>query len=257
MLLLNSSSSGPDFVINLCLKLHLWPKILELAFVYMPLLSFKLFWIWLKAHKWVLQAHILLLLKRFPHQRFQAISVGLAGFRLIWMAATTLKSNAQSGFVYTDAFRVGGADQPSIPSVMPPRPVRNNADIPRSGSYVHPFLPGQSSVAARAPGSVGSSMIPPHPGSAARARERAQALQAYFQQPCSLLGLRTPIVSGSRRSNSQAQMGQAGSSSDNIRGDDFTSMIWDLGTKGTQMSLKAPELLERHSLVRNVLRTQV
>ncbi|XP_035833205.1 uncharacterized protein LOC110875578 isoform X3 [Helianthus annuus] len=148
------------------------------------------------------------------------------------MAATTLKSNAQSGFVYTDAFRVGGADQPSIPSVMPPRPVRNNADIPRSGSYVHPFLPGQSSVAARAPGSVGSSMIPPHPGSAARARERAQALQAYFQQPCSLLGLRTPIVSGSRRSNSQAQMGQAGSSSDNIRGDDFTSMIWDLGTKG-------------------------
>ncbi|KAF5781949.1 putative chromatin regulator PHD family [Helianthus annuus] len=114
--------------------------------------------------------------------------------------------------------RVGGADQPSIPSVMPPRSVRNNADIPRSGSYVHPFLPGQSSVAARAPGSVGSSMIPPHPGSAARARERAQALQAYSQQPSSLLGLRTPIVSGSRRSNSQAQMGQAGSSSDHIRG---------------------------------------
>lgn len=106
----------------------------------------------------------------------------------------------------------GGADQPSI---IPRRPLRTNPDIPRSGSYVHPFLVGQSS-AARAPSTVGSSMIHPHPGSAARARERAQALQAYFQQPSSLPNLRTPMA---RRSNSQqAQMGQVGSSSDQIRG---------------------------------------
>ncbi|KAL8208885.1 hypothetical protein R6Q57_008297 [Mikania cordata] len=112
---------------------------------------------------------------------------------------------------------VGGVDQPAMPSVMPRRPVRTNSDMPRPTSYVHPFLVGQSS-AARSPNSVGSSMIHPHPGSAARARERAQALQAYFQQPSSLPGLRTPMVSGSRRSNSQAQMGQVGSSSDQIHG---------------------------------------
>ncbi|XP_076925647.1 E3 ubiquitin-protein ligase RFI2-like [Bidens hawaiensis] len=112
--------------------------------------------------------------------------------------------------------RVGGADQPSMPSVRPQRPVRNNADVPRSGSYVHPFLVGQSS-GARVPSSVGSSMTHPHPGSAARARERSQALQAYFQQPSSLPGLRTPIISGSRRSN-QAHMGQVGSSLDPIHG---------------------------------------
>ncbi|KAI3694961.1 hypothetical protein L1987_77947 [Smallanthus sonchifolius] len=123
---------------------------------------------------------------------------------------------------------VGPADQPSMPSVMPRRTVRNNADMPRSASYVHPFLVGQSS-AARAPSSVGSSMIHPHPGSAARARERAQALQAYFQQPSSLPGLRTPIVSGSRRSNSQAQMGQMGSSSDQIHG----AGIYYLPTSGS------------------------
>lgn len=112
----------------------------------------------------------------------------------------------------------GGGEQPSMPSVMPRRPVRSNADVARSGSYVHPFLVGQSS-GGRAPTSVGSSMIHPYPGSAARARERSQALQAYFQQPSNLSGVRTPMVSGSRRSNNPAQIGgPAGSSSDQLRG---------------------------------------
>ena len=66
------------------------------------------------------------------------------------------------------------------------------------------------SSGARVPSSVGSSMIHPYPGSAARARERSQALQAYFQQPSNLPGLRTPInASGSRRSNNQGQMGSS------------------------------------------------
>lgn len=115
----------------------------------------------------------------------------------------------------------GVADQPpAMSSVMPRRPVRSNADMARSaGSYVHPFLLGQSS-GGRAPSAVGSSMIHPYPGSAARARERSQALQAYFQQPTNLPGLRTPIVSASRRSNNPPQMGggPAGSSSDHLRG---------------------------------------
>lgn len=112
----------------------------------------------------------------------------------------------------------GGGEQPAMPSVMPRRPVRSNADMARPGSYVHPFLVGQSS-GGRAPSAVGSSMIHPYPGSAARARERSQALQAYFQQPSNLPGLRTPVISGSRRSNNPPQIGgPAGSSSDQLRG---------------------------------------
>lgn len=58
------------------------------------------------------------------------------------------------------------------------------------------------SSGARAGTSVTSSMIPPYPGSAARARDRVQALQAYFQQPTSSPGphMRTPpLVSSTRR----------------------------------------------------------
>ncbi|XP_024959181.1 E3 ubiquitin-protein ligase RFI2-like [Cynara cardunculus var. scolymus] len=104
----------------------------------------------------------------------------------------------------TPSSRIGDVDHPSR------RPARTNADITRSGSYVHPFLVGQSS-ASRAPGSVGSSMIHPYPGSAARARERSQALQAYFQQPSNVTAIRTP---GSQRSNGQV----LSSSSDQSRG---------------------------------------
>ncbi|GMG99743.1 hypothetical protein Nepgr_001583 [Nepenthes gracilis] len=115
----------------------------------------------------------------------------------------------------TTGSRMGGAEQPSVPSVIQ-RSSRTNADIQRSGSFVHPFLVGQSS-SARAGSSVTSSMIPPYPGSAARARGRVQALQAYFQQPSSSPPMRAPEVSASRRSSSHrtsTQMGLLGSSSD-------------------------------------------
>lgn len=44
-------------------------------------------------------------------------------------------------------------------------------------------------------------MIPPYPGSNARARDRVQALQAYYQpqQPPNSTTMRTPIASGTRR----------------------------------------------------------
>ncbi|XP_058213324.1 E3 ubiquitin-protein ligase RFI2 [Rhododendron vialii] len=97
--------------------------------------------------------------------------------------------------------RVGGADQPSVPSVTH-RPARPNSEVQRSGSFIHPFLVGHSS-AARVGSSISSSMIPPYPGSAARARDRVQALQAYFQQPTNSPAVRNaPLISGTRRSSS-------------------------------------------------------
>ena len=74
---------------------------------------------------------------------------------------------------------------------------------------------------ARVGSSVTSSMVPPYPGSAARARDRAQALQAYFQPPSSSLPVRTPSMPSSRRSNGHRSMSQAGplsSSSDQMNG---------------------------------------
>lgn len=95
--------------------------------------------------------------------------------------------------------RIGSGDQPSTTSVTQ-RSARSNFDISRSGSFVHPFLVGHSS-GSRSGGAVPSSMIPTYPGSAARTRDRVQALQAYFQ-PSSSPQLRTPAMSSSRRSNS-------------------------------------------------------
>uniref|UniRef100_A0A5B6ZH19 RING-type domain-containing protein n=1 Tax=Davidia involucrata TaxID=16924 RepID=A0A5B6ZH19_DAVIN len=115
--------------------------------------------------------------------------------------------------------RIGGADQPSVPSVTQ-RAARANSDIPRSGSFMHPFVVGHSS-AARAGSSVASSMIPPYPGSVARARDRVQALQAYFQQPSNSPTMRTPVIAGMRRSSSQRglpQVGPVASSSDQTGG---------------------------------------
>lgn len=61
-------------------------------------------------------------------------------------------------------------------------------------------------------------MVPPYPGSVARARDRVQALQAYFQQPSNSPSVRTPVTSGSRRSSNHrlvaAQVGGVASPSD-------------------------------------------
>ncbi|KAF7817924.1 E3 ubiquitin-protein ligase RFI2-like isoform X1 [Senna tora] len=117
----------------------------------------------------------------------------------------------------TASSRVGAADQPSV-SVVSPRPARGGSDVPIAGSVMHPFLVGHSS-AARAGSSVASSMIPPYPGSNARARDRVQALQAYYQQPqpTNSTSMRVPIASGTRRSSSHrgsAQSAQMASSPD-------------------------------------------
>ncbi|XP_027350153.1 E3 ubiquitin-protein ligase RFI2-like isoform X2 [Abrus precatorius] len=98
--------------------------------------------------------------------------------------------------------RLGAGDQTSV-SPGSQRPARGGSEVPRSGSFVHPFLVGHSS-AARAGNSVASSMIPPYPGSNARARDRVQALQAYYQtqQPPNSATIRTHVASGTRRSSS-------------------------------------------------------
>ncbi|RAL52640.1 hypothetical protein DM860_007408 [Cuscuta australis] len=103
----------------------------------------------------------------------------------------------------TSSSRIGSAEQqPSIPSVSHRAARTTNSDMPRPGSFVHPFLVSHSS--ARPGTSVGSPMIPPYPGSVARARDRVQALQAYFQQqPSNSPAVRAPVMSGgARRSNS-------------------------------------------------------
>lgn len=55
-------------------------------------------------------------------------------------------------------------------------------------------------------------MIPPYPGSNARARDRVQALQAYYQQqqPSNSPTMRAPMISGARRSSNQRGMVQGG-----------------------------------------------
>ncbi|GFY90551.1 RING/U-box superfamily protein [Actinidia rufa] len=149
----------------------------------------------------------------------------------------------------TSSSRVGGADQPSVPSVTH-RAARSNPDIQRSGFFMHPFLVGHRKrnsskivvvtspsidllfpcaniadgrlcllqFAARVGSSVASSMIPPYPSSVARARDRVQALQAYFHQPSNS---RTPLIPAARRSTAHrpiAQVGPVASFSDQTGG---------------------------------------
>ncbi|GFY90543.1 hypothetical protein Acr_07g0007400 [Actinidia rufa] len=118
----------------------------------------------------------------------------------------------------TSSSRVGGADQPSVPSVTH-RAARSNPDIQRSGFFMHPFLVGHRlCLIARVGSSVASSMIPPYPSSVARARDRVQALQAYFHQPSNS---RTPLIPAARRSTAHrpiAQVGPVASFSDQTGG---------------------------------------
>ncbi|KAB1996080.1 hypothetical protein E1A91_D13G210400v1 [Gossypium mustelinum] len=120
----------------------------------------------------------------------------------------------------TFSSRIGSSDQPSNPPINQ-RFTRSSSDTPRSASFMHPLVVGHSS-GARAGSSVAPSLIPPYPGSNARARDRVQALQAYYQQhPSNSPTIRTPIVSGSRRSSghrNHAQAGPAASSSDQVGG---------------------------------------
>ncbi|CAL5330189.1 unnamed protein product [Camellia sinensis] len=84
-----------------------------------------------------------------------------------------------------------------------------------------PRRPSSVNSAARAGSSIPSSMIPPYPGSVARACDRVQALRAYFQQPSNSPPVRTPILSGTRRSSSHrgvTQVGPVASSSDQTGG---------------------------------------
>ncbi|KAL2941074.1 E3 ubiquitin-protein ligase RFI2 [Bienertia sinuspersici] len=120
--------------------------------------------------------------------------------------------------------RLGGSDQPSAPSLTP-RASRGNPDLTRSGSFVHPFIVNHSS-GARVGSSVTSSMVPPYPGSAARARDRVQALQAYFQPPSTSPPMRVPppIMPSTRRSSGHRGLSQGAplpSSSDQTAGGFF------------------------------------
>ncbi|XP_052193557.1 E3 ubiquitin-protein ligase RFI2-like [Diospyros lotus] len=108
----------------------------------------------------------------------------------------------------TSTSRAVGADQLSVVSVTQ-RAARPNLDIPSPGSFMHPFVVGHSS-AARAGSSMVSSVVPPYPGSVARARDRVQALQAYFQQPSNAPRLQPSIISGTRRSSSHRGMAHVG-----------------------------------------------
>ncbi|KAF1860803.1 hypothetical protein Lal_00000216 [Lupinus albus] len=95
------------------------------------------------------------------------------------------------------------ADQPSVtPGIQ--RPASGGLDVPR-----YPLLVGHSS-AVRAGSSVALSTIPQYPGSNARAHDRVQALQAYYQphQPPNPATMRTHIASGTRRSSSHSGSAQ-------------------------------------------------
>ncbi|PIN15637.1 hypothetical protein CDL12_11715 [Handroanthus impetiginosus] len=117
--------------------------------------------------------------------------------------------------------RIGGADQPSVPSVTQ-RMGRNSSDMPRTA--MHPFVLGHGS-ASRPPSSVTSSVLPPYPGAVARPRDRP-SLQAYFQQSTTNPSVRTPVVPTGRRSSSHrglAQVAPITSSSDQSSGFYFFS----------------------------------
>ncbi|XP_057550767.1 E3 ubiquitin-protein ligase IPI1-like isoform X2 [Amaranthus tricolor] len=102
--------------------------------------------------------------------------------------------------------RLSASDQPSTPSLTT-RSSRVNSDVQRSGLFVHPSVASHSS-SGRVGSSIASSLVPPYPSSAARARDRAQALQAYFHQPSSPLPMRAPVIPNTRRSSGHLRLSQ-------------------------------------------------
>lgn len=81
------------------------------------------------------------------------------------------------------------------------------------------------SSASRAPTSATSSVLPRHPGTVARARDRP-SLQAYFQQSNNNPSARNPVISTARRSTGHrgsAQAAPVASSSDPSGGFYFLS----------------------------------
>ncbi|XP_010259580.1 PREDICTED: uncharacterized protein LOC104598959 [Nelumbo nucifera] len=110
--------------------------------------------------------------------------------------------------------RIAGADQATIPSSTLRSTRGDTEPLPRSGSFVHPYLLGHGS-GPRAGSSVVSSMVPPYPSSSARTHDRIQGLHAYHQQqPGNSPGMRAPIFSGIRRSSALRPVGPVASSSD-------------------------------------------
>ncbi|XP_065852414.1 E3 ubiquitin-protein ligase RFI2 [Euphorbia lathyris] len=117
----------------------------------------------------------------------------------------------------TTSSRIGSSDQASIAPISQ-RPARSSSELLRPGSFMHPFVVGHGS-SARAGSSVASSMVPPYQGSNARARDRVQALQAYYQQqPGNSPAMRTPGMPGSRRSSSHRGLPQTVPSSSDQNG---------------------------------------
>uniref|UniRef100_A0A7N0T508 Uncharacterized protein n=1 Tax=Kalanchoe fedtschenkoi TaxID=63787 RepID=A0A7N0T508_KALFE len=112
-------------------------------------------------------------------------------------------------FTGTSSRSGGGVEQTSVPPINQ-RPSRPTADLPRSASFMQPPQVGHS-FGARAGSAVSSTMISPYPGSNARARDRVQALQAYYQQPNTAPSSRTPSMSGSSRRASHRGLAQVGS----------------------------------------------
>ncbi|KAK9139346.1 hypothetical protein Scep_009027 [Stephania cephalantha] len=92
-----------------------------------------------------------------------------------------------------------GTDQGSVPTATV-RSSRNEVDgTSRSGSFVHPFLPGHGSGPRAS--SVAHSMVPPIPNGISRSHDRMQSHHAYpHQQHLNSGGTRSSIFSHIRRS---------------------------------------------------------
>lgn len=99
----------------------------------------------------------------------------------------------------TGSGHINGTDRPSMSSVVQ-RLTQGNSDVPRSGAFVHPFHVDHLSSSLSAGSSV-PPIIPSYPGSNARAIDRVQALQAYYQQPPSNSLSMRGSISGNRRSS--------------------------------------------------------